>query len=350
MVLALATLAWACESGPAPTSPTATPTFTLSGLVRDGQSALAVDGAQVHIVAGPGTGMSANTNSAGEFRLGSVPAGAVTLRALKDGYLATDRTITIDGNLNLEILLIATAAVLPPPNPEPAPTPPPGPTPPPATPPPATPPPATPPPATPAPAPPPPAPMFKFSGQVIDRAYAPLRLGGVEIRTDKWTAVTDATGRYEIHSPSSVARLLSVAAPDSYEACRDIVRDYCENKDFRAGLERVFDIWRVASFELRLTAPSGGLVTPTNIKLGNFACVDPRVHYDGDLNPEGWGGRLPPSRLPVSTSNATVASVGANVECSYGEVRGVAPGTAVITLATRYAGVAAPPLTIHVVP
>lgn len=123
-------LALGCGSDfPGPSAPSAVPTYTVSGIVRDSSSTLAVEGVQVQLIAGPVSGMSASTNTAGEFSLSAVPSGGITLRATKDGYVAVDRTFTISANTSVDVLLIPSATTLPTPSPAPAPAPVPSPSP-----------------------------------------------------------------------------------------------------------------------------------------------------------------------------------------------------------------------------
>ena len=103
-----------CSSMPSsPSSPSSAAEFKAAGTVTEappGFSALA--DARVEIVAGSNLHTTVTTDSAGAFTFGTLPGGNYTFKVTRDGYVDLDKTVTLNRNMSVAILLYP----LPPPN------------------------------------------------------------------------------------------------------------------------------------------------------------------------------------------------------------------------------------------
>ena len=104
--IGMAVAASTAACGDTPTSPNTTNRTTrLSGTVTEmstgGRSH--VEGAVVTHVA---TGRSATTDSTGAYSIAEIPAGLATIVATKDGYDATTRSVTVSGEMRLDLELV----------------------------------------------------------------------------------------------------------------------------------------------------------------------------------------------------------------------------------------------------
>ena len=106
VVMTLALMVSACGSGygpAAPTSPIAArppdPTFTVSGVVV-GQGAAPVEGAQVRVASQAGT-----TDGNGHYSLSGVPGSYGGVSAVKAGYAAARKILTVNGDMRVDFEL-----------------------------------------------------------------------------------------------------------------------------------------------------------------------------------------------------------------------------------------------------
>lgn len=76
----------------APASAVAQGSGTITGTVTDSSTRQGIAGAQIQVV---GTTRGTLTNASGEYTIGGVPAGTVTVRAQRIGYARADRRITV---------------------------------------------------------------------------------------------------------------------------------------------------------------------------------------------------------------------------------------------------------------
>jgi hypothetical protein len=104
LAIALGTLSWACDAKPpfTPTSPVASPTFTLSGLISEDTPTghATVSGARVQV----GT-RETRSGLDGRYSVSGVAAGTLTVSTSKDGFETDTRTITIAADTLLDILV-----------------------------------------------------------------------------------------------------------------------------------------------------------------------------------------------------------------------------------------------------
>ena len=144
-------------------------TYTVSGLLTDGTSGPSgrMRGVVVEVIDGINTGLSATTDSAGNYAITGISPGSLTLSASLTGYETATERVSISADTRVDFVLVRKIAPAPTPAPAPSPTPAPTPPPTPAPAPSPTPAPApsptpapapTPTPAPPAPPPPPPPP------------------------------------------------------------------------------------------------------------------------------------------------------------------------------------------------
>ena len=323
-VAVVTVLSVGCESKPAPTAPTGVSTFTMSGTVLDGRSAQVVDGAQVQIIAGVAVGMVAMTNSAGEFVLTPVPAGALTIRVLKDGYLAADRTISVTANTRTDLVIFPSTSPSDP-SPSPTPTPPPAPAPPPPAP--------TPPPA---PAPPPtPTPSNLYTGMVSDGQGSPVPGVSISGGPADWRAVTNAQGRYEIRSYAGLLSISRVEPPVGYEgdySYRYVSLTPGENKPIIT--RRILRLWINVSPTCRVSDGT------------DRRNVGPLVTFDTGESESLIGSRGYNVRMYSSNQAVVLASTGGSADGAYTEC--LSPGTA--TVYGTYWGVNSNAVTVQVLP
>jgi hypothetical protein len=105
--------------GSAPVPLSSGPTFTLSGIVSEENTAgRAVAGGTVQVVDGPNAGKSSSTDGNGNYTLADLAGGSFSIRASASGYNATERAVTVAQDTRLDLKLLRTPV-------SPGPTPPP---------------------------------------------------------------------------------------------------------------------------------------------------------------------------------------------------------------------------------
>lgn len=114
LVLSVAIAGMSCGGSETPTNPTPTPpppptpsTFTLSGGVTESEPTTSnkIAGATVAFVDGANAGKTATADSAGNYQITNVLAGAFTVRAGAAGYQEATRPVTISADTSLTIAL-----------------------------------------------------------------------------------------------------------------------------------------------------------------------------------------------------------------------------------------------------
>src|SRR5688500_12023839 len=114
LLLSVAIAGMSCGGSDTPTNPTPTPTptptpstFTLSGGVTESAPTTSnkIAGATVAFVDGTNAGKTATADSAGNYLITNVLAGAINVRASAAGYQDATRPVTINANTSLTIAL-----------------------------------------------------------------------------------------------------------------------------------------------------------------------------------------------------------------------------------------------------
>jgi len=85
-------------------------TFTLTGLVTDGTSGGILPNINIQITAGPRTGASTRTDATGNYTLGGLEAGAITVTASAVSYDTQDKAITLIADTKLDWVLVRARA------------------------------------------------------------------------------------------------------------------------------------------------------------------------------------------------------------------------------------------------
>jgi len=95
----------------------AAPTFTLSGVVTEENTAgRPIAGGLVQVVDGANAGKSASTDGNGSYTLADLASGSFTVRATAGGYNAAERAVTINEDTRLDLRLLRPSGSAPPPS------------------------------------------------------------------------------------------------------------------------------------------------------------------------------------------------------------------------------------------
>jgi voltage-gated potassium channel len=90
---------------PSPPPPPPTTKYTLTGTVRDSSSNSAIRDVTAQIRDGANANRSAKTDSNGRYSIGDLTAESFTVRATKDGYDSSSKSVTLNANRTLDFSL-----------------------------------------------------------------------------------------------------------------------------------------------------------------------------------------------------------------------------------------------------
>ncbi len=291
-----------------PESPSPAATFTLSGRVTDARTGQAISGVEVESVRGVNVGRGAKTDSNGSYRIDSLVQGSMTVQATAEGLIPQTREVVLAGNQSLDFTLLLAA--------------------------------------------PPPPPVYTFSGWVRDGRHTPIP-GAVVQPLDTASPRNVTTGPDGTWSfTAAVAELRLLATPPSgYEAAYPSYAVPVKvPRDGNTTPRTEIMTRKIASVVAEIGYPGN-----MTIALGQRLSAYPEVHFDDAVRPNPMLGQSDGTAI-VSSNPAVVrwnhrmgtAIPDGGFDGGYSELQALSIGSATITM--TYYGVAAPPVTIQVVP